>query len=128
MNKEKIRAEIERLLNKEWRLADSTEGKYRCETYRELLEYIDSLPEEPVSEDLEKEINRYIDPLTPADIQENPFTSIEKCAHYFANWQKKQTINKACKWLKEWNAYRVCLEGRKDWFVEQFRRELSNGN
>ena len=29
-------------------------------------------------------------------------------------------IEKATRFLKEWDAYRVCLEGHKDWFIEQF--------
>ncbi len=33
-------------------------------------------------------------------------------------------IEKAVKFLKEWNAYRVCLEGRKDWFIEQFKNYM----
>ena len=48
-----IRAEIERL-KKEWRLCDSSEAKYRMEAYKELLSFIEALPEEAVSEDLER--------------------------------------------------------------------------
>lgn len=33
-------------------------------------------------------------------------------------------IEKAVKFLKEWDAYRVCLEGHKDWFIEQFKKYM----
>ena len=33
-------------------------------------------------------------------------------------------IEKAMKFLKEWDAYRVCLEGHKDWFIEQFKNYM----
>lgn len=33
-------------------------------------------------------------------------------------------IEKAVRFLKEWDAYRVCLEGHKDWFIEQFKNYL----
>ena len=33
-------------------------------------------------------------------------------------------IEKACEWLKKWDAYRVCLEGHKDWFIEQFKKAM----
>ncbi len=46
-DREKIKAEVERLLNKVWKWHSSIEGKYRCEVYKELIEFIDSLPEEP---------------------------------------------------------------------------------
>jgi hypothetical protein len=37
---------------------------------------------------------------------------------------RRELIDKACKWLKKWDAYRVCLEGRKDWFIEQFKKAM----
>ena len=33
-------------------------------------------------------------------------------------------IEKAMKFLKEWDAYRVCIEGHKDWFIEQFKNYM----
>ena len=33
-------------------------------------------------------------------------------------------IEKAMKFLKEWDVYRVCLEGHKDWFIEQFKNYM----
>lgn len=37
---------------------------------------------------------------------------------------KREMLDKACEWLKEWDAYRVCIEGHKDWFIEQFRKAM----
>lgn len=39
---------------KEWMLCQSSEAKYRMEAYTELLDFINSIQEEPVSEDLEE--------------------------------------------------------------------------
>ena len=33
-------------------------------------------------------------------------------------------IEKAVEFLKGWDAYRVCLEGHKDWFIEQFKEAM----
>lgn len=33
-------------------------------------------------------------------------------------------IDKACEWLKQFDAYRLCLEGHKDYFIEQFRKAM----
>lgn len=33
-------------------------------------------------------------------------------------------IEKAVGFLKEWDAYRVCLEWHKDWFIEQFKKYM----
>lgn len=44
-DKKRIVAEIKRLQN-EWRYHASTEAKYRCEAYSELLEWIKAEPEE----------------------------------------------------------------------------------
>lgn len=38
--------------------------------------------------------------------------------------RKDAFIEKAVKFLKEWDAYRVCLEGHKDWFIEQFKKAM----
>lgn len=37
---------------------------------------------------------------------------------------REELIDKACEWLGKWDAYRVCLEGRRDWFVEQFKKAM----
>ena len=33
-------------------------------------------------------------------------------------------IDKACEWLNNFNAYRLCLEGHKDHFIELFRKAM----
>ena len=53
IDKERIVEKLQRLLN-EWRSDSSTEAKYRHEAYTELLEWVNSMPEEPVSENLEE--------------------------------------------------------------------------
>ena len=88
-----------------------------------LKTFIDSLPEEPVSKDLEEEINKFVD--IPEN-QGNPDLKEElsKCAHHFAQWQEQQDekdtsdvltvvylrgadegkkimVDKACEWLEE---------------------------
>jgi len=45
-DKEKIRAEIERQLNK-WMLSSTVEGYYKCKLCHELLSFVDSMQEEP---------------------------------------------------------------------------------
>ena len=49
----------------------------------------------PVDDDLQVEIDWY---LTNVYCEE---TYVEDIATHFAEWQKKQTIDKACKWLEE---------------------------
>ena len=53
---------------------------------------VKSLKEEPVSDDLEEEIIRYIG--FPQEVDEDVSTTmIRKAAHHFANWQKEQFEN-----------------------------------
>lgn len=92
-DKEKIRAKIDRLLNKEWRLTDSTEGKYRHEAYKELLEFIDSLPEEKISDDLEKVCEQ---------LAENARKhKAETSSPFFSQTDYKQGVIDGAKWQKE---------------------------
>ena len=80
-----IKEEIERLYNL-YELSNDYQRMGACST---ILDFIDSLPEEPASEDLEKEIskwrNHYISVL------ENNFRidliDIEVTAKHFAHWQ-----------------------------------------
>lgn len=43
-----------------------------------------------------------------------------------AQWADKTMIERACKWLNNFNAYRLCLEGQKDYFIESFRKAMQN--
>ena len=74
-DKEKIRAEIERQIKKN--------NGSPISVCNDLLSYIDSLSEEPVSEDLENEIQRYY-----VEWDEHP--QYVQTARHFANWQKEQ--------------------------------------
>lgn len=55
---QEIKAEIERHM-KEYNPVQSSEGKYRTETYKELLGFIEDMQQKPVSEDLEETTNNY---------------------------------------------------------------------
>ena len=37
---------------------------------------------------------------------------------------REETIDKACEWLNQFDAYRLCLEGHKDYFIEKFRKAM----
>ena len=54
IDKDTVIAEIERKYN-EWKLGNSAEAKYRCEAYKELIELIKPMQEEPVSKVLDTE-------------------------------------------------------------------------
>lgn len=61
------------------------------EIYDNILSFIDSMQEEPVSEDLEKELNRW---QIYNDYPTN-YNELIKLARYFANWQKQQMMKDA---------------------------------
>lgn len=56
---------------------------------------------EPVSDDLEEEINEYISILTERNGNFPKLTRLgfRTIAHHFSNWQKEKDIQKACEWL-----------------------------
>ena len=35
-------------------------------------------------------------------------------------------IDKAVKFLEQWDAYRVCLEGHKEFFIENFKKAMED--
>ncbi len=82
-DKEKIRAEIERL--KESGCASPI---VICDT---LLAFIDSMQEKPVTEDLEEEWKRYI----TSEEYLNDIPGGLPVARHFANWQKLQIMKAA---------------------------------
>ncbi len=78
----------------------------------QVLSCISDAIEEPVSEDLDEEIEKYLDHNYYIDeegiVCDRSHPRLEYCedkfkkdARHFANWQKQKTIDKACKWLKE---------------------------
>ena len=100
---EKIRQEIERLMNERynWETDGSSESVTACEALTKIYKFLDTIEEEP-SEELEKAAEEYgnkhdsidcayteIDePVYIGDLMENAFIA-------GANWQKEQMMKKA---------------------------------
>ncbi len=93
-DKKKIRAEVDRLkeLVSDPILSGNDLMIGERNAYNAVLKFIDSLPEEPVSEDLEEEVDEYI--LDNFDDAEGRVYVLQ-CARHFANWQKQQMIKDA---------------------------------
>ena len=95
-----IKSELENLI-KEWQLGSSAEAKYRCEAYKELLEYINSMQEEPVSNDLEAEFVLYLkhkfnisqegNTLKTDGWKPSPYDILDIAKH-FAQWQALHSL------------------------------------
>jgi hypothetical protein len=62
----------------------------------DILEYINSFQEDPVNENLEKAAVNAFKQIVDSD--KNNFLEIFKAG---SEWQKQQTISKACKWIDE---------------------------
>ena len=106
---QKIREEVERRMNcfKNERntLLKASDNNLslgaRIAMCEEILSFIDSMQEEPVSEDLEKEVNKYFHALYSGwtdEQRKEDFLVEELCtnvARHFANWQKEQMMNGA---------------------------------
>lgn len=98
-DKEKIRAEIERRMKASAKIEEEYKGidkdlsakaQLKAAEYQSMLVFIDSMQEEPVSEDLEKEMD-YLSKRYP----EVSFAKLSRIAVHVANWQKKQCNNEA---------------------------------
>jgi len=81
--KERIKAEVERLKDIQ------SSPIALC---NDLISFIDSLPEESASKDLEEAANDYAHDIVRDDVFETFIAG--------AQWQKSQLIDKACEWLK----------------------------
>ena len=93
-DKEKIRAEVERLkmeYDKE-SIFRTVRGDTAREVFGKLLSFIDSIPEEPVNEDLDDEIVDWCNHLDYVDFD---YEAIRDAARHIANWQKEQMMQKA---------------------------------
>lgn len=91
-DKEKIRAEVERLkmeYDKE-SIFRTVRGDTAREVFGKLLSFIDSIPEEPVNEDLDDEIVDWCNHLDYVDFD---YEAIRDAARHFANWKKQQLMN-----------------------------------
>lgn len=121
-DKEKIRAEIVRLKNNVGSALlgyDMGEENGAFLAYEKVLAFINSLPEEPASKDLEEEIERFSDYSNLLAPQEE----VEIIARHFANWQKERLINKACKWLSNfYSEDRHCYLVDKD--IDNFKKAM----
>ena len=85
---------------KEWRLCQSSEAKYRMEVYDELLEVIDSLEEESVSEDLEGASEAH---ALKCHTKKASAGTLAASIYDFkagADWMKEHLIEKACKFIR----------------------------
>ena len=85
--------------------------------------FINSLPVEHQSEDLEEEIKRKYESNIGLMM---PIEDFRKLILHFVNWQKNQTINKACEWLqKHINDYLV--HGRDiDFLYDDFCKAMED--
>ena len=101
---QKIREEIERL-KKNWQLGRSSEAKYRVEMLEEISYLIDSMQEEPVSEDLEKVADQYSESVE-SDYSNDMFDShnIFEAVIYGAKWQKQQMMKDAVEAIVQTNS------------------------
>jgi len=59
---------------------------------REIKDFIDSLPEEPASKDLEEEIDRFAKTVVPSRSKTITRKNLFLCAHHFAEWQREKDI------------------------------------
>lgn len=96
---EAIRAEIERL-KKDWQcyLRYSVESKYRTEAYTELIDFIDSIPEEFISDDLEEAAKNHADKnyvewldIVSGDERDDHYP-VSEAFKAGANWHKEQMM------------------------------------
>ena len=60
--------------------------------YAKVLSLLDSFQQEQPEVDLEKEIDKYCEPIQAWQIQEAPFSSMDDCARHFAEWGRKQVL------------------------------------
>ena len=113
---EKIKAEIERRIGI---LQYQPEKLPILKSFKELLSFINSLPQEPVSEDLEEATEKY------ASRYANSKYGYDKIGDAFkagANWQKEKIIEKAVEWLKEQNEM-IGISFQED-FMERFKNYM----
>ena len=121
-DKEKFRKEVEKLKSNLIYGACSSqiamETMCKEEAYNEVLAILDTLQEEPVSEDLEEDINKewrcYSKDNDAACINKFSFILI---ARHFANWQKE----------KEYTCYEEAFEDGAKWKNEQMMAKAVDG-
>ena len=118
---ELIKAEIERRKSLADKQINNLYFLARSDAYAELLNFINSLEEEPVSEDLEEAAKRYALNNTPWDDCADEMQEAFKAGD---QWKKEKFINKACGWLKEnWNKY-VWLDHDNTFHFEHWENDF----
>ena len=88
---EKIKAEIERRMLEDYNSSDMLNDEIAQGVCAGILTFINSLPQEPVSKDLEKEIHNQAIKLHTAPTYEE----LRNFALHFVEWQKEQMLAKA---------------------------------
>lgn len=117
IDKESLVKEIERLKGQLiWgACAAQIEMETNCkdEAYNEVLSFINSLPDEPASEDLEKEMDSFFEQM-PVLEHENIFEdTFQNIARHFAEWQKDKDTRDMVK--SDDSHFKKCYElGKKD--------------
>jgi hypothetical protein len=116
-----IKAEIERMSNKEYPCDNAEQNiGYSC-ALGDIINFLDSIPkEEPASEDLEEEFNRFLDEEEGVPRMWHSDEQMEwakDIAHHFAEWQKEQFTERANaleKKIKEVENTRLMFVNPKD--------------
>ena len=135
MNKqvEQIKAEIKRMYVEEHSTASTVLHK--------LIDFINSLPEEPVSEDLEKVAEKYAN--TDCNYLNELVTEYDGTEHWIddkvfveeafkagAQWKEQQMIDKAVKWLKAndigYNYSESSYDHDDGKMIDDFRKAMSD--
>jgi len=97
-DREKIKAELEKRYKTNLLGSHSAFRNGKCEAFRELLSFINNLPEEPVSEDLTEEFNRFLNNVEGMPRMWHPDEQLEwgkDIARHFAQWQREQMMKEA---------------------------------
>lgn len=103
----------------------------------EWLQKVQNIPVEQSNKDLEEVAKEYVKEncILPEDCNDGDNPYYEECtATVFkdgAKWQKEQTINKACEWLKEniYNRVYKCNDGLgfpTAAFLEEFKKAMED--
>lgn len=106
MNKvQEIKAEIERHM-KEYNPVQSSEGKYRTEAYKELLDFIKDMQEKPVSEDLEEATNNYCVNIKECNEVKTLDTKLKSQINKtlslrISQMEHDEFLEEACQWLSK---------------------------
>ena len=79
---------------------------------------VKALQEEPVSDDLEKELKDYVNSKEYTNTIGT--SGLLLIAQHFANWQKKRTIKKACEWWEKNDSYAVPTNVQ----IERFKQAM----